>query len=239
VVGDGISVNSNTSSSASLDHISELLSGSVSSIEFVGSWLIHEVPWVKLTILWPLVGENRFLWWENFDSHVPSFAKELALLSDVSIWPSKHLNDGSLLSILIVISLVDLSTLPHKVLNLLSNGVFFAISIGCFDNKGKSIRETGVNSIGSIRLETFVVEVVFHLGDAVVLSALGGDVGGASVGAVDDVVEAHDSTEAFIFRLVEVSIWTVLKEGLEASLGPVVWVSGLLATGAAGVAVEV
>jgi hypothetical protein len=35
------------------------------------------------------------------------------------------------------------------------------------------------------------------------------------------------------------SIWTILKEGLEASLGPIVWISGLGSTGAPDVSIEV
>lgn len=129
--------------------------------------------------------------------------------------------------------------MPNEVLGLLGDGILFAISIGCLDDERKSIREAGVDSVGGIGLESFVVEVVFHLHDAVVLSALGGDVGGLSIGAVDDVVEAHDSAEAFIFWLVEVSIRSILEEGLEASLGPFIWISGLLSTSAANISVEV
>jgi hypothetical protein len=160
-------------------------------------------------------------------------------LSDISIWPSKQLNNSSFLSILVVICLVDLSTLPNEVLGLLSDGVFFTVSVGGFDNKGKSIGEAVVNGICGVGLESFVVEVVFHFGNAVVLSALGGDVCGASVGAVYDVIEAHNSTKAFILWLVEVSIWTILEESLETSLGPVIWISCLLSTCASNVTIEV
>jgi len=135
--------------------------------------------------------------------------------------------------------LIDLFTLPHKVLGLLSDSELFAITISRFDDERKLIGEAVVNSVGSIGLESFIVEVVLHLGDAVVLSALGANVSRASVRTVDDIVVAHNSTETLVLWFVEVGIWTVLKEGLEASLGPVIWVSSLLSASASNVTIEV
>jgi len=88
-------------------------------------------------------------------------------------------------------------------------------------------------------LESFVIEVVFHLGDAVVLSALGGNVSRASISTVNNIIVAHNSTETFILWLVKVGIWTVLEEGLETSLGPIIWVSSLCSISASNVSVEV
>ena len=135
MVGNGIGVNSDSCCSARLDHISEFVSGTVSSVELVRSWLIHEPPWIKFTLLRPFVREHRFLWWENFDTHVSSFTEELALFFDVSIWPAEELNDGSLLTVLHVVRLVDRGRLPDHILGLLSDGKFFTVTVSCFDNK--------------------------------------------------------------------------------------------------------
>ena len=134
MVNDSIGVDSNTSCSAGLDHISELISCSHSAVKLVGSWLINEPPWVELTLLWPNVSCDRFLWWENFDSHVSGLTKELALFLDISVWPSKELDNSSLLTTFIVLWLLDLSTLPDEVVWLQSDLPIFSISVGSFDN---------------------------------------------------------------------------------------------------------
>jgi len=100
----------------------------------VGDWLIHEPPWVELTILWPLIRLDSFLRWENFHSHIASFGKESALVFDISVWPSEKLNDGTLLSILVVVSLLDLWELPEKILLLHSDGILLAVRVNCLDN---------------------------------------------------------------------------------------------------------
>jgi hypothetical protein len=239
MIGYGIGINPDTSCSTRLDHISEFISGTISSIKFVGSWLIHEIPWIELSLLWPRVREHGFLRWENFYTHISSFTKEFALLLDIGVWPAEELNDGSLLSIFVVVRLIDWVSLPNQVLGFLSNGEFFTITVSCFDNEGKSIREARINGIGGIRLESFVVEVVFQFNNAIMLSALCRNVSRFSVSAVNNVVKAHNSTKSLVLRFVKVGIWSVLKESLETSLRPFIWISCLLATCASNISVEV
>ena len=101
VVDNGVSVNAYTLSAASLNQIAELFSGSVTTVQLVGSWLIVEPPRIKLTVLRPLVAEDRLHHWENSDSHPASLRQIRALLLNVSMRPSKHLNNTSLLSIFV------------------------------------------------------------------------------------------------------------------------------------------
>ena len=102
MVGDSVGVDSDSFASAGLDHLPQLSSAAVSSIQLVGRWLVDEVPWIEFTILWPFIGEYRLLGWEYLHAHVSSFAEELAFLLNVGMWPSKELNDSSLLATLVV-----------------------------------------------------------------------------------------------------------------------------------------
>lgn len=135
MVDDCISIDSDSSFSASLNHASQLISSSMSAIKFVRCWLVHEPPGVEFTILWPFISENRFLWWKNFDSHVTCLTKEFAFFSNISIWPSEELNNCSFLTILVVGSLIYWLSLPNKVTWLNSNSPCFSISICCFNLK--------------------------------------------------------------------------------------------------------
>ena len=239
VVDDGIGVDSDALASAGLDHVSELLSGSASAVELVGSGLVDEEPWVELAVLRPLVGEEGLLWWEDFDAHVAGLGQEVALLGDVVVWPSEELNDGSLLTVLVVVSLLNLSILPDKVSWLSSDGKLFAVSIGDLDSQSELLHQTGVGLVGTLGLEALVVPVVLDLLNTVMLSALSLDGSRLFVGSVNDFVVAHDSAQTLILVLVHMSIRSVLEESLEGSLGPVVWVSGLLSASASSLAVEV
>ena len=74
VVDNCISIDADTSSSASLDHVTELLSVTVATIQSVADWLIVEPPGVKLSILRPFIREDTFLGWEHLDTHPSHFA---------------------------------------------------------------------------------------------------------------------------------------------------------------------
>jgi hypothetical protein len=56
---------------------------------------------------------------------------------------------------------------------------------------------------------------------------------------INNLVEAHNSSQTFIFRFIHVSINTIWQKGLERSLGPFVWISYLLTVFASNVSVEV
>ena len=87
MVDDSISVYSDTSSSAGLNHVSEFVPVSVSAIKFVRYWLVHEVPRVELSVLGPLVGEEGLVGREDLDSH-PSHLSQLGtFIFNVSVGP--------------------------------------------------------------------------------------------------------------------------------------------------------
>jgi hypothetical protein len=99
VVDDCVSINSYTSSSACLNHVTEFSSISVARIQLIADWLIVEPPRVKLTILRPLIREDTLLRWEHFDSHPAHLTKRGAFSLDICIRPAEHLKDSSLLTL--------------------------------------------------------------------------------------------------------------------------------------------
>ena len=115
VVHDGICVDSYTCSPACLDHVAELLTCATSTLEFVGDGLVIEPPWVELTVLGPLVREHGLHGREDFDTHPALFGQVGALLLDISMRPSEHLDDAALLSVLVNVSLMDEFVLPREV----------------------------------------------------------------------------------------------------------------------------
>lgn len=115
VIYDGVCVDADASCTTGLDHVAELLTGSVTSVQFVGDWLIVEPPGVKLTILRPLVAEDRLRNWENFYAHPAHLGQVRALLFDVLMRPSEHLDNASLLAVLINRRLIDGCSLPDEV----------------------------------------------------------------------------------------------------------------------------
>lgn len=140
VIDNSVSIDSHTSCSASLDHITELLTGSTTTLEFIGSGLIVPPPGVELTVLRPFEGECRLGDWVNFDAHPALFAQVFALLSHISVRPSKHLDDATLLTILIDCILVDLVCLPDKV-DRLEGDLVIAVAVVGLHLKTKLISE--------------------------------------------------------------------------------------------------
>ena len=143
MVDDGISVDTDAERSASLDHVAELLTGSTTASQFVGSWLVVEPPWVEFAALRPLVGEDRFRNWEDPDAHPALLGQVLALLLDVLMRPAEHLDDGTLLTALVDTVLVNSGALPSEVDSLNSHGEFFAVSIDSLGSQSKSIVTKG------------------------------------------------------------------------------------------------
>ena len=138
VVHDGICVDSDTCSSACLDHIAELLSGATSTLEFVRDRLVIEPPWVELTVLRPLVGEHGLHGGEDLDTHPALFGQIGALLLDVSMRPSKHLDDTALLSVLVNGILIDEFVLPGEVHWFERDGIVVC-TITSFDSKSQCL----------------------------------------------------------------------------------------------------
>ena len=105
MVDNCIGVNTDASSSARLDHVTELFSVTVATFQFVADGLVVEIPRVKFTILRPFIRKDTFLRWENLDTHPSHLAKCSALSLDVGIRPAEHFDDGSLLSIFVCVGL--------------------------------------------------------------------------------------------------------------------------------------
>jgi hypothetical protein len=101
MVDHSIGVDSDSSLSASLDHIAKLLSSTVTAIKLVAHWLVVEPPGVELSILCPFIREDALLRRENFDSHPAHLGKVWALLFNILIGPSEQLDNGSLLALVI------------------------------------------------------------------------------------------------------------------------------------------
>lgn len=121
MINNGVGIDTDSSCSAGLDHIAELLSRTVATIKSVAHWLIVEPPGVKLSVLGPFHREDTLLRREYLNSHPAHLAERRAFSLDVSIGPSEHLNDGTLLPLVVLRTLRDVGTLPHKVKRLESN----------------------------------------------------------------------------------------------------------------------
>ena len=65
--------------------------------------------------MWPLIRGDVLLRREDLHSHVTSLAKESAFFLDVLVWPAEELDDGTLLSLVVVVWLIDLWSLPDEV----------------------------------------------------------------------------------------------------------------------------
>ena len=147
VVHNSISVDTNASSSASLDHVPELFARATSSLEFVGSGLVVEPPGVELSTLRPAVGEDGLADGEDLDAHPALLGKILALFLNVSMRPTEHLNNGTLLAFIIDVRLVNSSALPDEVDGLKLNLIAIATIRGTDGQAERSITERRVGLI--------------------------------------------------------------------------------------------
>lgn len=115
VIDDGVGVNPETEATACLDHISQFLSGSMTTVKFIRNGLIVEPPRIQLTILRPFEGEDRFLRREDLNSHPASFGDRGTLLFNISVRPAEEFDDSTLLTTFVLRSLVNMGTLPNKI----------------------------------------------------------------------------------------------------------------------------
>jgi len=99
VIDNSICINSYANKSALLNHFTKLLTSSTSTSQLIGSWLIVEPPWIQLTTLWPFKAESGFGNWEYLNTHPTLLSKILTLLFDILMRPSKHLDNGTLLTL--------------------------------------------------------------------------------------------------------------------------------------------
>lgn len=141
VVHNCVSIDTDTCSSASLDHVTELLSVTVATIQFVADRLVVEPPGVKFTILRPFIREDTFLRWEHLDTHPSHLAKCSALSLDVGIWPAEHFDDGSLLPIFVLRTLGDIGGLPDEIEGLKSYVPSKTVNVVTSDSNREGARE--------------------------------------------------------------------------------------------------
>mmetsp|Transcript_14716 Transcript_14716/g.18480 ORF Transcript_14716/g.18480 Transcript_14716/m.18480 type:complete len:490 (+) Transcript_14716:575-2044(+) len=218
VVDDGIGVDSDTSSSASLDHIAKLLAGATTAFELVRCRLIVEPPRVQFTVLRPFVREDRLTNWEDLDAHPALLSKVLALLLDIVVRPAEHFDDCALLAALVDVGLIDGGALPDQVHCLEVDGVGLA-AVTRLDRKGQGVGERAVGLVLVAVLEALAVPVVLHGSDARVLAASGGHRGGRSGGIVLNMVIAHDAPQTLERVLV---LRRARQVGLEGAVSPVI-----------------
>lgn len=133
MVDNSICVDPHSFSSAGVDHIPQRGWVSLSGVQSVTAGLIEPVPRVQLSIFGVLKIENRLLRREYFDAHVTCFPDHFALLSDIIIGPSEHLNDGSFLSPFVIIRLIDCRVVPHEVDLVQYQCSFDSISVKSFN----------------------------------------------------------------------------------------------------------
>lgn len=130
--------------------------------------------------------------------------------------------------------------MPNKICRFYSNLIVFTISVSNFNNEWYSFfMGTWVSLVRTWRYKSFIIPVILNCFDAFMLSALCINCCRLSSRLVNNLVEAHNSSQTFIFRFVHVSINTVWQKGLERSLGPFVWISYLFTVFASNVSVEV
>ena len=133
MVDNSICVDPHSFSSAGVDHIPQRGWVSLSGVQSVTAGLIEPVPRVQLSIFGVLKIKNRLLRREYFDAHVTCFPDHFALLSDIIIGPSEHLNDGSFLSPFVIIRLIDCRVVPHEVDLVQYQCSFDSISVKSFN----------------------------------------------------------------------------------------------------------
>lgn len=141
VVDNCISIDTDTSSSASLDHVTELLSVTMATIQSVADGLVVEPPGVKFTILRPFIREDTFLRREDLDTHPSHLAKCSALSLYVGIWPAEHFDDGSLLTIFVFRALGDIGGLPDEIEGLKSDVPSKPMNVVTSDSNREGARE--------------------------------------------------------------------------------------------------
>jgi hypothetical protein len=170
VVHNSVSVDTHTSSSASLNHVTELFARAATTLKLVRNRLIVKPPRVKLSILRPLVRKDGLGNWENFDAHPALLSEVGAFFLDVSVRPAKHLNNTTLLTVFVNSRLVDCSSLPDEVHWFEGDGIVLCAVVR-LDRKGESICKGTTDGVRVFGLEALAVPVVLKGGDTLVLTA--------------------------------------------------------------------
>lgn len=146
VIDNGIGVDADTSSSASLNHVTKLLSRAAATSKFVGNWLIVKPPRIKFTVLGPLIGEYRLRDGENLYAHPASLGQVLTLLLNVLVRPAEHFYNSTFLAVLVDRRLVYSCCLPNEIDGLKSNGIVVAVIVGGFHYQGQRVCSKGAAS---------------------------------------------------------------------------------------------
>ena len=228
MVDNCISVNTHTMGTTSCDQTAECITVTTSAIQVVRNWLIVEIPWIQLSVLRPFIRNHGFLSGEDFNSHPAHFAKCFTLSFDISVWPAKHLDNSTLLTIVVCCILNNGWILPKEIRGFRLVSELCTRSISSLHDQGESICKRTVNWEDAAGSETFIVPVVLHFGDAAVLAASSFDLSGISATAINNIVVADNTAHTLVTFL---PVGRSGKWCLETAVNPVWWVSGLGATG--------
>jgi hypothetical protein len=145
MVDNCISVNTHTMGTTSCDQTAECITVTTSAIQVVRNWLIVEIPWIQLSVLRPFVRNHGFLSGEDFNSHPAHFAKCFTLSFDISVWPAKHLDNSTLLTIVVCCILNDGWILPNEIRGFRLVSELCTRSISSLHDQGESICKRTVN----------------------------------------------------------------------------------------------
>lgn len=199
MVDNGVSVDAHTFAAASGDQVTEVVTGTAATLQVVRDGLIVEPPGVKFSVLGPFVSHNRLHSGENLDTHPAHSSDSFAFLFNISVRPAEHLNNSTLLTILISSILNNLRVLPQEIESLKRNFKFFVVLINGFDSKTEgSITERRVSIKSAAQGKTRITPVVLDINNGVVLAATSLNLGTLAIGSVDNIVIAHNATVTFV-----------------------------------------
>lgn len=163
---------------------------------------------------------------EHLDAHPAHLAESLAFRLNVSVGPAEHLNDATLLTVLVGCILVNSCILPNKVGGLGSDCELCTTCINSLDNKCESLSKRVACIVSLVGSVAFVVPVILHIGNAAVLATACLNGGRLAITGVGDVVVADDTAHALVALLPAGGAW---QGSLESAVDPV---SGIRSHGA-------
>ena len=147
VVDHSIGINSDTCSSASLNHVSELFAGTTTTLKLVRSGLVVEPPWVELAILRPLVGEDGFSDGEDLDAHPALLGQVCAFFLHIIVWPAEEFNNSTFLTVFINWVLLNCASLPDEAHWFKSDSIISTAVIS-LDHESQGFTERAVDLVG-------------------------------------------------------------------------------------------
>jgi hypothetical protein len=229
MVNNSVGVDTDTVGAAGGDKAAESFARSTATLEVVSNGLIVEVPGVELTLLGPFIGHDWLHGGEDLDAHPAHLSESLTLGLDVLMRPAEHLDDTSLLTVLVGSILLNYRVLPNEVGGLKGNREFTTLWVSGLHGEGESLskgRSCGVGAGGNI---SFIVPVVGNIDNWVMLTTASLNLSTLTVRGINDIVIALNTAVALVFRLPVVASG---KGGLESAVGPGFGLVSLIAWGA-------